>query len=114
MHTINRRQPTWRTTTGRIARHTERGKGALLVQVPTLQAQGALMGKTARLTLLDNQRTDQAAPKLLAATKMRVIPIAAGIRGDEVVVEILARQHRQLRHIGHAVHRQWQTNAVPV
>ncbi len=32
----------------------------------------------------------------------------------EAIVEEFAGQHRQLRHIGHAVHFQWQTDAVPV
>ncbi|MNX54894.1 hypothetical protein D3C86_856370 [compost metagenome] len=45
---------------------------------------------------------------------MWVIPVAAGVRHTEFVVEIFPRQHRKLRHVRHAIHFQRQTNAVPV
>ncbi|MNM59012.1 hypothetical protein D3C81_702560 [compost metagenome] len=66
------------------------------------------------LALLDDQRADQAFAKLFGTVHMRVIPIAAGIRHAELVIEILTRQYRQLRDVRHAVHFQRQANAVPV
>lgn len=66
------------------------------------------------LALLDNQRTDQATTQFFAAADMGVIPVAAGIRHAELVVEILTGQYRQLRDVGHAVHFQGQADAVPV
>ncbi len=52
------------------------------------------MLEAAGLALLDDQRPHQPAPELLGAGGMRVIPEAAGIVHDEVVIEIFARQDR--------------------
>ncbi len=45
---------------------------------------------------------------------MRVVPEGAGVRRREGVLEALARLDRLLREVRHAIHRVWQTNAVPV
>ncbi|MNJ34406.1 hypothetical protein D3C77_291180 [compost metagenome] len=66
------------------------------------------------LALLDDQRPDQAFAELFGAVHMRVIPEAASIRDAELVIEILARQHRQLRDVRHTVHLQRQADAMPV
>jgi hypothetical protein len=67
-----------------------------------------------RLAFLDDQRPDQATAEFLGAADVRVVPVAAGVRHAEFVVEVLARLDRQLRHIGHAVHFQRQADAVPM
>ncbi|MCY1546179.1 hypothetical protein D9M68_821630 [compost metagenome] len=72
------------------------------------------MDEATGLALLDYQRADQAAPQLMGAGQVRVVPETARVLGLEAVVEILAGQHRQLRHIGHAVHFQGQADAVPM
>ena len=87
---------------------------ALFVDVPVLQAQSLFVLETGRLALFDDQRSDQPAPQLFAAADMRVIPVAAGIRHAEFVIEVFTGQHRQLRDVRNAVHLQRQTDAVPV
>ncbi|MNZ30614.1 hypothetical protein D3C78_478900 [compost metagenome] len=82
--------------------------------MPTLEAQGLFVLETGGLALFDDQRAHQATAELFAAVHMRVVPVAAGIRYAEFVVEVLARQHRQLRDVGYAVHFQRQADAVPV
>ena len=72
------------------------------------------MEEARRLALLDNQRADKAASELLGTGGMRVVPEAASIVADEVIVEVFTRQHRCLGNIGHAVHLQRQTNTMPV
>ncbi|MNY05682.1 hypothetical protein D3C86_1384120 [compost metagenome] len=114
MHAVDGAQAPHRTAARRLARHAEVAEGALLVDMPALQAQRALVAEAARLALLDDQRADQPAAELFAAGGVRVVPEAAGIRHAEAVVEVLAGQHRQLRHVGHAVHLQRQADAVPV
>src|SRR3989344_6314039 len=98
MLAIDRTQPPRGAATRRLARYAEIGKSALLVDMPAFQVQRVVVEKARRLALFDDQRTDQAAPQLLAAGDVRVIPEAAGVGGDEVVVEIFTRQHRGLRH----------------
>ncbi|MCY1530754.1 hypothetical protein D9M68_659560 [compost metagenome] len=82
--------------------------------MPAFQVERAFVPEPRRLALLDDQRTDQTATQLLATGGVRVIPEATGIRGLEPVVEVFARQHRQLRDIGHAIHLQRQADTVPM
>ena len=114
MFAIDRTQTPRRAAPRRFARHTECSECALLVDMPAFQVERVVMQETTWLALIDNQRTDQATPELLTAGYMRVIPKAARIGTDKVVIKILARQHRCLRHIRHTVHGQRQTNAMPV
>lgn len=97
-----------------LARHAEGGEGALLVHVPGLQAENLLVAEPGGFTLLDDQRADQSAAELLAAHQVRVVPVAAGVLGLELVDEALARLHRRLGNVRHAVHLDRQADAVPV
>ncbi|MNT25250.1 hypothetical protein D3C72_1607600 [compost metagenome] len=81
---------------GGLAGHAEGREGALLVHMPGLQAEHFLMLEAAGFALLDDQRSDQAAPQLVGAGQVRVVPEAAGIVGLEAVIEIFARQDGQL------------------
>ncbi len=72
------------------------------------------MGETGGLALFNDQRPDQPTAQLFAAADVRVIPIATGIRHTELVIEIFARLHWQLRNVWHAVHLQRQADAMPV
>ncbi|MNZ30223.1 hypothetical protein D3C78_474840 [compost metagenome] len=91
---VDGRQTPRRAATGRFPGNTEVDESALLIDVPVLQAQGFFVLEAGGLTLLDNQRADQAATEFLAAAHMGVIPVAAGIGHAEFVVEIFTRQHR--------------------
>src|SRR3990167_3005740 len=113
MLAIDRTQPPRGAATRRLARYAEIGKSALLVDMPAFQVQRVVVAKACWLALIDDQRADQPTPQLLATGDMRVIPEAAGVGGDEVVVEVFTRQHRRLRHIRHAVHFQRQGGAMP-
>ena len=48
------------------------------------------MEEAGRLTFLDDQRADQAAAQFLGTADVRVVPVAAGIRHAELVVEVFA------------------------
>lgn len=97
-----------------LARHAEGGEGALLVHVPGLQAENLLVAEPGGFALLDDQRADQSAAELLAAHQVRVVPVAAGVLGLELVDEALARLHRRLGNVRYAVHLDRQADAVPV
>ncbi|CAI8794765.1 hypothetical protein EMIT0P218_10428 [Pseudomonas sp. IT-P218] len=113
-HTIDGRQAPRRTATGGFPGNAELDEIADVVDMPAFQAQGLFVLETGGLALLDDQRADQATTELFATVHMRVIPVAAGIGHTEFVIEVLPRQHRQLRHVRHAVHFQRQADAVPV
>ncbi|CAI8934724.1 hypothetical protein EMIT093MI4_60221 [Pseudomonas sp. IT-93MI4] len=113
-YAVDGRQAPRRTATRRFTGDAELDEIALLVNVPVLQTQGLFVLETGRLALFDNQRPDQPAAQLLAAADVRVIPVAAGVRHAEFVIEVFTGQHRQLRDVRHTVHLQRQTDAVPV
>ncbi|CAI8724211.1 hypothetical protein EMIT0P171_120040 [Pseudomonas sp. IT-P171] len=112
--TIDGRQAPRRAASGRLARNTERDERTFFINVPALEAQSLFVLETGRLAFFDDQWANQPATEFFAAVHVRVIPIAAGIRHAEFVIEVFTRQHRQLRHVGHAIHFQWQTDAMPV
>src|SRR3546814_11419516 len=58
-----------------------------------------------RLALIDDQRTVEAAPGLLEAALVRVIPVSPGIGHLELVDEGFARRDRRLGQARHTVHR---------
>ena len=72
------------------------------------------MLETGGFALFHDQRADQATAEFFAAVHMGVIPVAAGVGHAELVVEVFAGQHRQLRDVGHAVHFQRQADAMPM
>ena len=72
------------------------------------------MAEPGGFALLDDQRADQSAAELLAAHQVRVVPVAAGVLGLELVDEALARLHRRLGNVRYAVHLDRQADAVPV
>src|SRR5471032_485223 len=113
-HAVDRRQAPGGAATRGFTGYAERHEGALFVHVPAFQAQGALVFETGRLALFDDQRAHQATAEFFAAVHVWVIPVAAGVRHAEFVIEVFAGQHRQLRDVRDAVHFQRQADAVPV
>ena len=73
-------------------------------QAPVVEHPGHVAVDLDRLPLLDDQRPVQAAPDLLEAALMRVVPVGAGVGDVELVDEGLAGRDRLLRQMRHAVH----------
>ena len=83
-------------------------------QAPVIEHPGDVAVDLDRLALLDDQRAVEAAPDLLEAALMRVVPVGAGIGDVELVDEGLTRCDRLLRQMRHAVHGVRHAHAVPV
>ena len=83
-------------------------------QAPVVEHPGHVAVDLDRLALLDDQRPVEAAPDLLVAALVRVVPVGAGIGDVERVDEGLARCDRPLGQMRHAVHGVRHAQAVPV
>jgi hypothetical protein len=73
-------------------------------QTPVVQHPRDVPVDLDRLALLDDQRPIQAAPDLLEAALVRVVPVSPGVGDVELVDEGLARRDRTLGQVRHAVH----------
>ena len=83
-------------------------------QAPVVEHPGDVAVDLDRLPLLDDQRAVEAAPDLLEAALVRVVPVGAGVGDVELVDEGLARCDRRLGQMRHAVHGVRHAQAVPV
>jgi hypothetical protein len=90
------------------------GDRSIVIQAKITEDPDDVAIDTGGLRLFDDQRAHQAAPYLLGAVRMRVVPVSAGIRDRKLVSEVLLRPDRRLRDIGRAVHRVRNPQAVPM
>ena len=67
-----------------------------------------------RSRLLDDDRAVQTARHLLPRAVVRVVPVRARVRHDEVIEELAARGNGRLGEFGHPVHRVDDADPVPV
>jgi hypothetical protein len=83
-------------------------------QPPVIEHPGHVAVNARWFGFLYDERTIKAAPDLLKAPLMRVIPEGAGIYGIEFIKEPLTRRDRMLRQMRNTVHCVRQAQPVPV
>ena len=84
------------------------------VEQPVAQHQHLVAVHVGGVRLFDDQRAGQAARHLLHGVRVRVVPVGAGVRQREVVVEGATGRHGLLRQPRDPVHRIVDADAVPV
>jgi hypothetical protein len=85
-----------------------------LVSRPVAEHPGHVVVDAHRFRLLDDQRAIKPAANLLETSLVWVIPEGTGVDRVELVNEALAWSDGVLGKVRHAVHRVWNSHAVPV